>query len=198
MRCLGATNPDTSPRWRHRDHRSRTVRGALRARAAGIAARHSARRGFDSLADEPLSGAFLVASSGGATATSDSLGCFVLISETRVDHVMASHEALDHMGLGTIGATRPANASTWKGVVISTPSRLSIWPEVCDSCSPDRQRSGNITGTARLADQRTRVAGEKVIVQWTPVLPSRDALHVLESVTDLLGNFAVCGVEDFA
>ena len=151
---------------------------------------------YDSLSAEPLGGAFIVASPGGATTTSDSLGRFALTSDGRVQQLTVYHESLDGMGLGAIGAIRPPNAERWQNATVSTPSLLTIWPRLCDSRRPDRQRTGIITGTARLADNTTRVSGAKVIVQWQSVFDDKQRSE--EAITDSLGDYVICGVEELA
>ncbi len=152
---------------------------------------------FDSLANEVLANAFVVASPGGATATSDSLGRFELISDVRVAQLTVYHEALDGMGLGAISVERPVTASVWQDVTVSTPSLNTIWPRVCEGPPPRNARLGIVTGTARLTDNTTRVSGAKVIVQWKPTSSGPDELQSLEATTDSLGDYVLCGIEAF-
>ncbi len=154
---------------------------------------------FDSLANEPLEGALVVARPSGTTVTTDSLGRFLITSDGMVEQITVFHEALDRMALGALVAARPAGAATWRNVRITTPSLLTLWPRLCDNRRPLAMRSVIITGTARLADNRTRVAGAKVIVQWPRPTHAvgGDELRSAETFTDSLGNYLVCGVEDF-
>lgn len=152
---------------------------------------------FDSLANEVLANAFLVASPGGATATSDSLGRFELISDVRVAQLTVYHEALDGMGLGALSLERPASATVWQGLRVSTPSINTLWRRVCDGQIPTTVRTGIVTGTARLTDNSTRVAGAKVIAQWQAVAGGPDELLSVEATTDSLGEYVLCGIEPF-
>lgn len=153
---------------------------------------------FDSLTERTLSGALIVASPGGAMATSDSLGRYTLISEEIVQQLTAYHSELDLMGLGVIGAARPEGQQRWLNATLATPALTTLWPRVCDSRRPEFRHSGIITGTARLADNSTRVSGAKVIVQWTSVFDGQRRLRSFETITDSLGDFVICGVEEFA
>jgi hypothetical protein len=54
-------------------------------------------------------------------------------------------------------------------------------------------------GTARLADGVTRVSGAKIMVQWppSPYSTSGGGLRSAETITDSIGNYVVCGIEEF-
>ncbi len=170
------------------------VLDTVRARSAADTARGIV---FDSLAAEPLAGALVVAMPSGATTVTDSTGSFELLSDTITTRITVYHEVLDRIGLGALVAERPDDRR--RAVTISTPSLLTVWPQLCDSRRPLGGRSVIVTGTARAADGRTRVAGAKVIVQW----PKPDYatggpdLRSEETLTDSLGNFLICGVEEF-
>ncbi len=155
---------------------------------------------YDSLVREPLAGALVVARPSGITVTTDSVGRFLISSEERVNELTVYHEALDNMGLGALVTTRPANAATWTNVTIATPSLLTIWPKICGGDKrPVGLRAVVLSGSLRLADNNTRVSGAKVLVQWPkPPGASGDDLRSTETVSDSLGNFLVCGVEEFA
>jgi hypothetical protein len=157
---------------------------------------------FDSLANEPLAGAFVVGNAAGnsvgASAATDSLGQFVLVSEETITQLTAYHPALDAMGLGAVSAFRPARTDRWHAAYVATPSLTTLWPKVCGSGKPDPQRTGIITGTARLADNSTRVSGARVLVQWQSVFSDSRSVRELDVVTDSVGNYVLCGVEEFA
>ncbi len=153
---------------------------------------------FDSLANEPLAGAFVVANAAGASVATDSLGQFVLVSSETVTQLTAYHPALDAMGLGAISARRPARTDRWHSALVATPSLNTLWPKVCGSGKPDPQRTGIITGTARLADNSTRVSGARVMVQWESVFSDARSIRDLDVMTDSVGEYVVCGVEEFA
>jgi hypothetical protein len=154
---------------------------------------------FDSLADAPLSGAFVVAQPTGVTATTDSLGRFVIASDGRVQQLTAYHGALDELGLGAITATRPRDAVEWKGARIATPSLPTVWRRLCPSTPLVRARGVIITGSARLTDNTTRLAGAKILAQWTPLASDvgGNAPTSTETLTDSTGSFVMCGVADF-
>jgi hypothetical protein len=152
---------------------------------------------FDSLAEEPLAGAFVIAYPSGASAVSDSLGRFVIYTDTIATRVTAYHGVLDQLGLGALVAERPENRRT--PMRLSTPAFPTIWRSLCDEPRPLGGRSVIVTGTARLADGTTRVAGASVIVQWPKpeYAVGGGDIRSREVRTDSLGNFLVCGVEDF-
>ncbi len=154
---------------------------------------------YDSLVNEPLQNAIVVARPSGVTVTTDSTGRFRLTSDVRVEQLTVYHDALDRMGLGTLTAVRSASAAAWRDVRLATPSLLTIWPKLCGTKSPLASRPVILTGTARLADNRTRVAGAKVFVQWPRPghAVGGDDPRTAESVTDSLGNFLICGMEEF-
>jgi len=170
------------------------VLDTVRARSAADTARGVV---FDSLASEPLAGALVVAMPSGATTVTDATGAFELLSDTIATRFTVYHEALDRIGLGALVAERPVDRR--RAVNIATPSLLTVWPQLCESRRPLGGRSVIVTGTARAADGSTRVAGAKVIVQW----PKPDYatggpdLRSEETLTDSLGNFLICGVEEF-
>lgn len=153
---------------------------------------------FDSLANVPLAGAFVVSSSAGASATTDSLGQFELVSAETITQLTVYHHVLDAMGLGAIGALRPARTDRWHSAFVATPSLPTLWSKVCNTRKPDPQRTGIITGTARLADNNTRVSGARVLVQWESVFNDARSIRELDATTDSLGEYVVCGVEEFA
>ncbi len=154
---------------------------------------------FDSLLNEPLAGAFVTAAPSGATATTDSLGRFTLLGDGRVESLTAYHPVLDQTGLGALVAVRPANRDRWSEARLATPSLTTLWPKLCNSRRPRGVRSVIVTGTARLSDNRTRVAGAKVLVQWAPnVRTGPDPYVTVETLTDSLGNYVMCDVEEFA
>jgi hypothetical protein len=152
---------------------------------------------FDSLAGEPLAGAFVIAAPGGVSAVTDATGRFVLYSDTVATQVTAYHPVLDQIGLGALLADRPSDRR--RAITLATPSLRTLWPRLCDGPRPLGGRSGIVTGTARLADGSTRLAGASVIAQW----PRPDYAtggpdpRSREVRTDSLGNFLLCGVEEF-
>jgi len=152
---------------------------------------------FDSLALEPLAGALVVGMPSGATTVTDSLGRFELLTDTIATRLTIYHEALDRIGLGALQAERPSDLR--RSLTITTPSLLTIWPQLCASRRPLGGRAVIVAGTARASDGSTRVAGAKVIVQWPKPMYATGGpdLRSEEVLTDSLGNFLVCGIEEF-
>jgi hypothetical protein len=149
---------------------------------------------FDSLAMEPLEDAIVVAFPGGATGTTDERGRFAVASSEPVRQLTVFHRVLDQTGLGALQVMR-----TPGDVYIATPGPLTVWQQVCESRRPLGQRAVIVTGTARLADGRTRVAGARVVAQWErpEYATGGPQTRTLDAVTDSLGNYVMCGVEEF-
>ncbi|HMS02889.1 MAG TPA: carboxypeptidase regulatory-like domain-containing protein [Gemmatimonadaceae bacterium] len=152
---------------------------------------------YDSLAGEPLQGAVVVALPSGTITVTDSLGHFRLYTDTVATQVTVYHGVLDQLGLGALVAPRPADRR--RALALSTPSFPTVWRSLCDSPRPLGGRTVIVTGTARLADGNTRVAGASVIAQWPkPDYATGGANPRSREVrTDSLGNFLICGIEDF-
>ena len=155
---------------------------------------------FDSLTSTPLVDAFITAEGVNATATSDSLGRFTLVSDARITGLTAFHEALDQTGFGALSAQRPAGTDRWTDVVLSTPSLATVWKNVCKLELPTSDNRAVIVGSATLPDNRTRISGASIRVQYEIVLPRTGVSRVeeLAAVTDSLGGFAVCGAPIFS
>ncbi len=151
---------------------------------------------FDSLTREPLAGAFITADGTGASTTADSLGRFTLGSATRITRLTAFHELLDEAGFGALTAARPAGAEPWHEAVIATPSLTTIWQTVCGRDVPASDLRGILVGSTRLPDDRTRVAGALIRVQYQIILPRTGLPQIedLEARTDSTGSYIVCGV----
>lgn len=150
---------------------------------------------FDSLAGRPLSDAFVTAEPGGATATSDSLGQFVIVSDERVTQLAAFHESLDETGISGLVAQRPVDAQRWTDALLTTPSMLTIWRGVCAAEYESEAYQGVLVGTVVLPDGRTRIPEARVRVQYQVIVPGSGLAQIQEreARTDSLGNFAVCG-----
>ncbi len=151
---------------------------------------------FDSLANAPLADAFIFAEPGGVSVTADSLGRFTLVGEATITRLTVYHPALDEIGLGALVVARPEGVARWDSAVAATPSLATIWERVCRAEMPAGENRGVLVGSARLPDDRTRVAGAAIRVQWEEILP-RTRLRQLEerdAVTDSTGGYAVCGV----
>ncbi len=152
---------------------------------------------YDSLAGEPLVGAFVIVAPGGATGVTDSAGRFEILTDSIGARVTAYHGVLDQLGIGALTAVRPGNRRS--EVVLGTPSHATLWPQLCDSPRPLGGRTVIVTGTARLADGNTRVSGASVIAQWPKpeYAVGGGDIRSREVRTDSLGNFLICGIEDF-
>ena len=157
---------------------------------------------YDSLAAMPLAGAFVTAEGGAASAVTDSLGRFVLMSSARVNRVVVYHEALDRLGLGALSADRGDRAS-WSPLV-TTPSIETVWQRLCTGRRRNDGVGGIVIGSTRFADDSTRVGGARVVVEWESIRlmaanPKADSMRY-ESVvvrSDSTGEFVACGVQEF-
>lgn len=154
---------------------------------------------FDSLTNAPLADAFVTAEGANATATTDSLGRFLLVGEQRITRITAFHEALDQTGFGALVAARPAGAERWTDAMLSTPSIATIWTNTCRMEMPATSNRAVLVGSATLPDNRTRISGASIRVQYQVILPRTGLSQVeeLEAVTDSLGSFVVCGAPAF-
>jgi len=151
---------------------------------------------FDSVSNVPLVEAFVLAEPGGASVSTDSLGRFTLVADARITKVTVYHEALDEIGFGALVADRPAEAARWEDVTVAIPSMATIWDAVCGEPRPAGENGGVLIGSTRLPDDRTRVGGAGIRVQWEAILPRTRLLQLEErdAVTDSTGSFAICGV----
>jgi len=156
---------------------------------------------YDSLAAAPLSGAFVTAEGGAASAVTDTLGRFTLIAGARVGRLVVYHEALDRLGLGALTAQRGA-ADVWSPR-LATPSMETVWQRLCTGRRPTNGLGGIVLGSTRFDDDTTRVAGARVVVEWESlrlnVAVQNDSVRY-ESVTvrsDSTGEFVACGVQEF-
>ncbi len=150
---------------------------------------------FDSLTNAPLVDAFVTAEGENATTTSDSLGRFTLVGEKRITRLTAFHEALDQTGFGALVVQRPADAERWNDALLTTPSIGTIWTSACKMELPAGDNRAVLVGSATMPDNRTRVSGASIRLQYQVILPRTGLSQVeeLEAVTDSLGSFVVCG-----
>jgi hypothetical protein len=151
---------------------------------------------FDSVSNVPLPDAFVMAEPAGINVTTDSLGRFMLVADARIDKVTVYHEALDEIGFGALVAERPDKAARWNDITVAIPSMETIWGAVCGEPRPAGDNGGVLVGSTRLPDDRTRIGGAGVRVQWESVLPRTRLLQLEErdAVSDSTGAFALCGV----
>lgn len=154
---------------------------------------------FDSLVGEPLVGAIVTAMPSGESMATDADGRFVFLSAQRIEQLVAYHHVLDETGLGALVLRRPSAAAKWDKAELTTPSLLTLWPILCGEKRPIAGRSVIITGTARLSDTQTRVAGARIMVQWPKPKYSVGGgeFRTADAITDSLGNYLICGVESF-
>jgi len=151
---------------------------------------------FDSVSNVPLPDAFVLAEPAGISVTTDSLGRFTLVADARIDKVTVYHEALDEIGFGALVAERPDAAVRWTDFTVAIPSMETIWDAVCGEPRPVGENGGVLLGSTRLPDDRTRIGGAGIRVQWEAVLPRTRLLQLEErdAVSDSTGSFAICGV----
>jgi hypothetical protein len=159
---------------------------------------------YDSLLAEPLAGALVKAMPGGETVVSDSAGRFVLVSARPVEAVQAIHTELDQIGLGELHAVRarsddPRGDAT-RDLVLATPSRQTIWRQLCGLMPLSGAMGGIVYGTVRDGDGRTLLSGAAVDLQWESLKLRADTVPRYEARTthsDTLGQFVFCGVQEF-
>ncbi len=167
---------------------------------------------YDSLADQSLGGAFVVAMPTGVSATADSLGRFVIASDGLVEQLTVYHSVLDQLGLGALTALRPDSGQAWNRFRIAIPSLPTIWTRLCSTPRPLYARGVILAGTVRLADNVTRVSGARVIAQWRnpergvdnliarwrtgASAADREEFGTAETISDSTGGFAICGAAD--
>jgi hypothetical protein len=151
---------------------------------------------FDSLTNQPLAGAFITAEGAPVSTTSDSAGRFTLTSDVTLTRVTAFHALLDATGINALSVARPEGATRWNTVTLATPSLSTIWTSLCKLELPENDNKGVVVGATRLPDNDTRTAGATVRVQYEEILPRTGLRQIqeLETETDSLGNFVVCGV----
>lgn len=151
---------------------------------------------FDSLTNQPLAGAFITAEGAPVSTTSDSAGRFMLTSDVTLSRVTAFHALLDATGINALSVERPAGVTRWSAVTLATPSLSTIWTSLCKLDLPQGDNTGVVIGATRLPDNDTRTAGATIRVQYEEILPRTGLSQIqeLETETDSLGNFVVCGV----
>jgi len=151
---------------------------------------------FDSLLHRPLAGATVLADPGGISTTTDEQGRFTIGGPQRLRRLSVFHDFLDRTGIGNLSAAVDSAARARGAVVIGTPSIETIWSRLCPGGSRVRGREGVVFGAARTSDGTTRVAGARVRASWESDALSQtgQAARVVESRTDSIGNFYVCGV----
>lgn len=159
---------------------------------------------YDSLLAEPLPGALVTAIPGGETTVSDSAGRFVLVSAQPVKAVQAIHTELDQIGLGEVHAVRVRDDNPRSDVtgdlVLATPSRQTVWRQLCGRIPISGAMGGIVYGTVRDGDGRTLLSGAAVDLQWESLQLRADTAPRYEARTtrsDTLGQFVFCGVQEF-
>ena len=112
------------------------------------------------------------------------------------------HADLDRIGLGELTATLPPAAveGSARRVTLATPSIRTVWQRLCGGALPTNGQGGILFGFIRQTDGRTRQGGATIEVQWESILNLTDTLPHYESRmarSDSLGEFVVCGVQEF-
>ncbi len=155
---------------------------------------------YDSLGFRGLAGALITAEPGGETAVTDSLGRFLIVSPQRVTRLVAFHDRADRLGFGELVADRPAGDGAWARPIVATPSMNTAWSRLCvGRRRPANGLGGVVFGTTTAADERTRVAGVGLVLQWESLSSLLDSVPRLETMTmrsDSTGNYAFCGVQE--
>lgn len=157
---------------------------------------------YDSLLMAPLADVFVTAHPGGESVTTDSIGRFLLVSEQPIRQVLAVHADLDRIGLGELTATLPPAAveGSARRVTLATPSIRTVWQRLCGGPQPDKGQGGILFGSTRQTDGRTLQGGATIEVQWESIRQRTDTMPHYESRmarSDSLGQFVVCGVQEF-
>jgi hypothetical protein len=165
---------------------------------AGTSAASDTVRGvvFDSLLQQPLAGATVIAEPGGASVVTDDQGRFTIGGPARVQRLVVFHSRLDLSGISGLSATLDSATRSRDALVIATPSLATLWPRLCPGTVMTRSREGIVFGVARAADGSTRVSGARVRANWESDALSQagQAARVVDTRTDSVGTFYACGV----
>lgn len=157
-------------------------------------------RVLDSLTNTPLVNALVAVRPAGLTTTTDDDGRFAFHTAQPAREITVYHPTLDELGLGALVASRDAGAATsaWTNVTLAIPSQATLWSRLCHDEVATPGHDAVVMGTARLADNRTRVAGAKVLLQWMSALAADSGgVRTVEAPTDSIGNYVACGVPAF-
>lgn len=140
---------------------------------------------FDSVRNLPLSSAVIAVQGTSLTAVSDSAGRFriegVALGSFRL---IMQHDALDARGMSAATA-RVEIVGDNQEVTIAVPSFATLWGVVCTGRPPE-QRSGFIFGTIG--------RGGKHIADAVVVAKVPSSGKEIETRTDSLGNYSLCGL----
>jgi hypothetical protein len=174
--------------------------GALALLAAPSAAQELVRLNgfaFDSVANRPLVGAFVVLD-GGRSTRSDQFGAFRFDSvRLGIHELELQHAVLDSMGLSGI-SSRIVLLESARLAVVAVPSFATLWTSACGD-RPAPSDSGFVYGTVRRALDGDEAEGATVRLSWVDltlvsVREFRQKRFNAEVETDELGQYAICGV----
>ena len=158
---------------------------------------------FDSLSRAPLEGAHVWIAGTTISAATDAGGRFRLDSVQAGSVVIAfEHEALDSIGLSNNARRITVLANRMNIVELAVPSQNTLRRAVCATAAragAPTSDSGVVFGTVREVESGVRLAGARVVVQWTTATRLPDGniqvgRPVLTSRTDSIGNYYTCGV----
>lgn len=153
---------------------------------------------FDSLRDAPLRDAFVVIDGTDRNATTDEHGRFTIDSVKPGTYVFVlQHPVFDSLGLS--GITRKvAVIENGDDVTLAVPSFETLWKgATCRGAAP--ADSGIVHGLVRDARTGDPVAGATIELSWIDLMVDKKR-HVqqrrltLETSTDAMGSYDVCGV----
>jgi hypothetical protein len=151
---------------------------------------------FDSVANEPLSGAHVHLADLGREAVADSLGAFRFDSITPGKHaIWADHPRLDTLGLFSLGVRVDATPRVVDTTMLAVPSFATLWHVACGNTIAPRDAPGFVFGRVHVAG--TVASAPSVEVTWHTTVPDSAAgaaITVRAVQTDSVGNYAVCGV----
>ena len=159
---------------------------------------------FDSITNEPMSNAFVIAEPGGAlTATTDE-GRFILVSPARVRKISVYHDVTEQLGIPGLVAIRPDPSAPWRDVRVATPSMTTLWSRFCAGERPGSGMGGIMFGTTRAGHDTVAIANALVSVTWRSTAHAEDGRHAAPSMhvdsvqvrSDTVGKFVACGVRE--
>jgi hypothetical protein len=150
---------------------------------------------YDSLHSRPLASALVAM--GGKTATSDSVGRFIIHEVLPGTYrVTAQHDAIDMLGISAVGALVKVTDGR-EDVTVAVPSFKALWRLACGEYVPATD-TGFVFGTLRSTSAMRNAA---VSASWIDVAANGTRIgqkqKTLEVSVDASGNFALCGVPTF-
>lgn len=156
---------------------------------------------FDSVANQPLSGAHVHLADVGRDVVADSLGGFRFDSVgTGVHAVWADHPTLDLLGLNALGARVDATAQAVTTLNLAIPSFVTLWRVACGSDTTARDGTGFVFGRVLSSTPSRGTQGTSIDIAWRAVADDRPSGPVAETRrtvhSDSTRSYAVCGIPD--